>query len=359
MWGIRKLAPRPQDTIVDWELKNKGRDIKSVIQQTYFVESLTGSSSNKYDLNNYKSKAAVEVKIPRDKFLLFRNHGPTDSPWGYSPLAAVWEDWKYLKALKENEAVGISQDLRGLKVLTLPPQYLAENASEADKKVFEYYQRAMNAMNKGLLTGMILPGVRGDSGDEMFKFELLGVDGRAGYDVGAVIERYRISILTALNATFLLLGNTGGGSYALSDNLLDVARTAIKARLIEIQDVLNKDLVPQLFRLNGWPTEVLPEICFGEISQETVDNFTKGIQRTAAVGCLYKSAANVNKIAKVLGLPDYLDEDLSHEEVQERLTPSTSRSGDSMQVGKSGNGTSDIGDSDSNNRDNSVSNNEN
>ena len=53
-------------------------------------------------------------------------------------------------------------------------------------------------------------------------------------------------------ASQLVLGQEGGGSYSLAESQSSISQMVIDARLIEIRDQLNHDLIPQLFRLNGW-----------------------------------------------------------------------------------------------------------
>ena len=152
----------------------------------------------------------------------------------------------------------------------------------------------------------------------------------------------------------LKLGQDSVGSYSLADSKSSLVAMAIESRLKEIQDVLNKDLMVQLFELNGWSTEELPEFVYGDLDEVDLDKFSQAIQRIKANALIAPTAGNVNYIAEVLGLPDRVEEGMPQEELNELLGSSTSRSGDGMSKG-SGNGTSDNPAS----RDNSTSNKEN
>lgn len=152
----------------------------------------------------------------------------------------------------------------------------------------------------------------------------------------------------------LKLGQDSVGSYSLADSKSSLVAMAIESRLKEIQDVLNKDLMVQLFELNGWSTEELPEFVYGDLDEVDLDKFSQAIQRIKSNSLITPTAGNVNYIAEVLGLPDRVEEGTSQEELNELLGSSTSRSGDGMSKG-SGNGTSDNPAS----RDNSTSNKEN
>lgn len=115
---------------------------------------------------------------------------------------------------------------------------------------------------------------------------------------------------------------------------------AIESRMKEIRDVLNNELIPFLFRLNGWREEQYPTFEFGDLEDADLEAFSKAIQRIKAVGLIAPTAGNVNHIAEVLKLPDRVEEDMEQDDLNELLGKPTSRSGDGMEKG-SGNGTSD------------------
>lgn len=115
---------------------------------------------------------------------------------------------------------------------------------------------------------------------------------------------------------------------------------AIEARLMEIRDVLNSDLIPHLFKLNGWNDTVYPTFEYGDLDDIDLEVFSKAVQRIKAVGLIPPTAENVNHITGVLGLPDKLEEGMEQTAINELLGAQTSRSGDGMSSGTGGlNGT--------------------
>lgn len=247
-----------------------------------------------------------------------------------SPLVGAWESWKYKKSLEQVEAQGIAQDIHGFKVLYIPPRYMAEDASDSDKETYEIYKNMMRNIHVGKQSAMILPQVLDENGNEYFKFDVVDVSGSKSYDSSAIIQRYSYEILTALTADFLVLGQSGSGSFALSENKMSVSETAIESKLIEIQDQLNHDLIPQLFSLNGWDTTVTPYFQFGEVSKVDLDILSKFIQRTAASGLLPKTPEIVQWICDQAGMPYQLPEELEREEFLEMLTAYESSAGEGM-----------------------------
>lgn len=239
-------------------------------------------------------------------------------------------------------------------MLYLPPRYLDPNASEADKGVFEYYKEIMRNIHKNEQSGLILPQVLDERGEQYFKFELMSINGQKSYDVSEVIKRYDKAIITALMASQMILGQDGGGSFSLAESLSGISEMSIEAKLQEIQEQLNHDLIPQLFKLNGFRTDVMPYFTFGNISKSDIDVISKYIQRAASVGLLPTTPNVVNWVMETAGIPEKFDPDMSQDELMKFMPNATSRSGDGMATAAPGTGTSVMGSDD-----NSVSNQEN
>lgn len=331
--GLQKLPIRSQDTIVGWEWKNQGRDLAAVWQAVVKPQGLNQSAYNYFAQDSiYGDK----VKIPRKKFLLFRNGNLKDDPQGSSPLVGAWESWKYKKALEQVESGGINQDIHGFKVLYIPPRYMAADATPEDKEVFEIYKNMMRNIHVGKQSGMILPQVVDENNNEYFKFNVINTTGNKSYDTSKIINRYSYEILTALSADFLVLGQSGGGSFALSENKVTVSEIAIEAKLIEIQDQLNHDLIPQLFELNGWSTEVTPLFKFGSVDKVDLDVLSKFIQRVGAAGLIPQTEETVEWLCDQAGIPYKLEEGMKREDFLSMLTTYDSNAGESDGTGGTG-----------------------
>lgn len=343
--GLKKLAPIAQATIDSWKFSRDGRD-------------LLGLSQRPTHMSNRNEASLVErddlIEIPRKKFLLFRNNPYKDNPEGESPLKHCYIAWRYKTELEKQEAMSVSQDLRGLKVLYLPPNYLSEDASPEEKAVREYYERGLSMLHKNEQSALILPQFYDEKGNKQFEFELKSVMGQVANDTDAIIQRYKKELVTCLMASQLVLGQEGGGSYSLAESQSSISQMVIDARLIEIRDQLNHDLIPQLFRLNGWDATDTPYFDFGEIAEESLDEISKFVQRTAAVGLMPKTPAMINFLTDRLGVPAQIDTTATTEEIAPMLTGYTSGAGEGL-VSGSGNGTGKSVSAD----DNSVSNTEN
>lgn len=340
--GIRCLPIRSQDTISRWIFSDDGNQLDGVEQNL----SLIFDGSNRY-VKLMEGDGVVQ--IPRKKFMLFRVDARRDNPEGNSPLRAAYHAWKYRTIIEEQEAIGVTRDMNGMPTLYLPPRYLSEDASPNEKAVRAYYERVIRNIQMNEQSGLILPQQYDpDSRQPLFKFELMSTQGGKMYDTDAIIKRWDNKILMALFADMLKMGQDQVGSYSLAGAKTNIMAMAIEARLQEIQDTLNNDLIPQLFALNKdfTPRKDLPKLQYGDLDEVDLDEFSKAVQRIGSVGGLERDREIMNKMREVLGVKPRPDD----EEVKE----------DNIMGGQSQAGKAGVGNGASKNasgRDNSAANN--
>ena len=81
-----------------------------------------------------------------------------------------------------------------------------------------------------------------------------------------------------------------------------------------------------------------PYFDFGEIAEESLDEISKFVQRTAAVGLMPKTPAMINFLTDRLGVPAQIDTTATTEEIAPMLTGYTSGASEGLAQG-SGSGT--------------------
>lgn len=300
--GFKKLPVRSQDTINKWLYSDDGRDLIGVQQS---LACITDGTDRYAKLLN----ATGTIDIPRKKFMLFRVDAKRDNPEGNSPLRAAYHAWKYRTLIEEQEAVGVTRDMNGMPTLYLPPRYMSADATDAEKAIYEYYKNVIRNIQMNEQSGLILPqAFDPDSRQPLFKFELTSTMGGKMYDTDAIIKRWDNKILMVLFADMLKMGQDQVGSYSLAGAKTNIMAMAIEARLQEIQDVLNNDLVKQLFAMNGVNPDVkLPKLVYGDLDEVDLDEFSKAIQRIGSVGGLERDRPVMNKIRdalKIVRRPD-------------------------------------------------------
>lgn len=319
--GLKKLPIRSQSTISKFDFD--GRELQSVTQNTTLIRSN----------GMIVSGISPEIEIKRNKFLLFRTNVENDNPQGQSPLCSVYSAWRYRRELEEAEAVRLERGLGGVPYFGLPPKYLDPDATVAEKAVLEQIQNIGRNLKNGQQSCIVFPHmIDPESRQELFKFEILNPEGLA-QDSDKVIKRWDDKILQCLYADILQLGNKNMGSYSLADSKSSLVAMAIEFRLKEIQDVLNSDLIPSLYEMNGWDKSEMPYFQYGDLEQKDVSIFAKALQQLKATSLIVPSAKNINHIAEVVGLPDRVDDDIDQEELNGLLGNMTSRSGDGAAAG--------------------------
>lgn len=323
--GWAKFPSRSQDTIRKWLWSDDGRELVGVQQDLALV---SGTNFNRF--NQHKQK----INIPRNRFMLFRYNPVRDNPEGQSPLNSCYISWMYKKQLEETEASGIAKDMGGMMLIELPPEYMAKDAPQDKKDVYNYCTNLIRNYHVNQQSGIVFPRFFDDSKNNVFGIKLIGVEGSGKqYDVGATIKRHDMKILMTFLADVLALGHDGVGSYSLSSDKTNLLSKKISSVLSYITKVFNEDVIPDTFARNGWSTKVLPKLVHSDLEKLPMEDLSKYIQRVVTSGAVEvdKSMSNF--------LRDQLP--LKREGLGEKLDPEL------MPIGTSaageGNGTSGVG----------------
>lgn len=331
--GWRKLPPRSQNTIEGFVYDEDRNNLLAIEQ---------------------KIVGKQKVEIPVRKVLHFVADPQRNNPVGNTPLKAVYLPWRYRILIEENEALGVTRDLGGIPVVHIPPRYMSPEASPQETAVYEYYKNIIRNIHSNQQAGLVLPAAYDpESRQPLFKFELLSSQGGKAYDTGQIITRYENKMLMCLFADILKLGQDKVGSFALAAGKNSILSMALSYRLKEIADVLNFDLIPQTFEMNGWDDTEFPQFVWEDLEEIDLEAFSAAIQRIAATGMVEVDRQVLNKVRKSLGVDEYPVEKPVQWDI---LSNSSSRSGDSLNTPSGGlNGTA----KDVSKNDKSVSNKEN
>lgn len=344
--GWRKLPERSQRTTYQWKFSEDGREVLGVYQNLSKVENSTGRYNFVMKSPRYTNKG---ILLKKNEFLHFKRGGGFN-PEGESALASCYLPWKYKNIIEEHEAIGISRDMVGMPVIGLHPKYMSPDASEEDKLVFEYYKKVIRNIHAGEQSGLVYPLMYDDNGKKIIDFELMGVQGGKQYDTDKIVKRYEDKILTALFTDILKLGQQSHGSFSLAGAKTNIMAMDIAARLEEICDVINNDLIRQTFELNGWDIDRLPKVYHEDLDEEDLDEMSKMIQRLGSVNMLPRTPSIVSQILQRGGFKDYEEfRKLSQEELEALFTENEVSAGEGMQEGMpSGTGQSNQNGSETN-----------
>jgi hypothetical protein len=235
--GIRKLAIRRQETVDHWEIDENGG-----YQEMVQIDPSTGR----------------QIPIPIDKLLHFIGGDDRGSWEGLGWLEASYGLWHQIENLTIIDGVGWQRSVVGVptfKYVTVP--------DDADIAAVKDMGMGLAANRKQYVT---IPA--------SVDFSLTTV---ANPNSGALLDRVnqlRWEILSLACATFIRLGSTGASSKALANPLVDFFSEGIDAALDDIEDVLNRHLVPRLFAANAGQFSLqngLPKIAHSKVTKPPME----------------------------------------------------------------------------------------
>ncbi len=214
---------------------------------------------NSYRFSNLKNQDGL-IDIPREKFVLFNVDPTNGNPEGNSVLKAAYLAYKQLTLLTDNMMLGVAKDTQGLPVIGIPPQYMSADASDDQKAVYQSFMQMADGLSNGTQKTIVIPkSYDMDSKGEMFTVELLESKGGKAYNVLEIIKTLQANILSVLSCDAVKMGSDTSGSLSLEDGDTNLLAMAVSYRLMEIANALNKDLVQQLWSLNGWDLSEMPQ----------------------------------------------------------------------------------------------------
>ena len=215
----RKFAIRGQDTIYRWLLEDNG------------------------GILGFEQQAPPTYKpmpIPIEKLVLYRTRLERNNPEGRSMLRTAWIPYYYAKHIQQIEAIGLERDLAGLPVITLPPGADVADTTASDLGVAK---KTVRNIRNDEQAGIVMP--------DGWGLELLSTGGTRQFDTDIIIKRYESRMLMSALAQFLMLGQDGVGSMALSKDQTDFFTMSVNSVADIIAETFTKYAVPRLLKLNG------------------------------------------------------------------------------------------------------------
>lgn len=325
--GLKKLGHRNQETIQKFIFDEEGNEIIGVKQN------LSSIGLGRITTKN------LEIILPRSKFIHVTTGRNRGDPFGKSRLRDVYLAWRYLEVIQEIEASGVARDLVGLPVISIPAEYMSADASPDQKIIYENFKNIIRNIQQNSQSGIILPSqVDPETKTKLFSIDLLTQQGQGkNFDINKIKDYYQNQIFMGLFCDVLLLGSNGSGSFALGTIKNSLTGTAVESMLNNIVECFNRDVIRQLYELNGWDTSRCASLDYEGLTDIDLDSYSKFIQRAASVGLVEIDRDTLNSVRKQVGLdPKPEDEPVD----MTILTGNSSRASDGMEKG-SGNGTSD------------------
>lgn len=342
--GLKRLPLRHQSTISGWDFDDSCRELVGAYQKgqgTYLndLNSIDGFRVTKLN-QDIKKDYFQDVYLPRDRFLHIKVDGVGGNPEGKSPLSPCYTTWRKVQILLDTEEIACYKNLNGIPVLKIPSIYMAEGATPEQKRVAQIHKDGVTKLGRGDQAGILLPSDRDDNGSPYFDFKLESASASNITAISNVIEKRYEQIYQCLFSDIMIVSSGTSGAVKSKVDLLNML---VESRLNEICEQVNEDLIPDLFRRNGWDDSKTPKMKIGKLADIDMSVFAKAMQQLKATNLVPVTPDNINFISSIFNLPYRVKDDATSEEIDELLRVDSeiqSRSGDGLSKG-SGNGTSD------------------
>lgn len=267
-YRFRKLAPRLQRTIAEWQIEDDG-GLRGVKQSVY--------SSSRF--------RTVEIEI--DKLLVFVNEKEGANWAGKSVLRPAYKHWYIKDQLYRIQAIAADRHGVGIPVLGLP-----ENADDpASMTRAEEIGAAVRAHEQGYAA---LP--------FGWKFDIVGGANRA-MDVLPVIQHHDRMIAVSVLAQFLTLGERPEGSYALSEDQSSLFMMVERAVGEYVCDVHNRYLLPKWIAFNKPAGTKVPTLAVVGIETRNAERIITALAAAATAGLVTTDLALENAVRELANLP--------------------------------------------------------
>ena len=295
--GIRKLPVRAQETLLRWEMQEDG-GVSGLWQMPP-----TGGGLR---------------YIPIERSLLFRTASRKNSPEGLSILRQSYESWYFLRHIRPIEATGIERELAGLPVVSVPAKYLTSTDAD-DMAVLAQYTKIARDLKFNEQGGIVIPSDmhRGPNGEistaPLVKVDLLRGGGTRAIDTQGVKDGYKKDIANSVLAGFILLGNDGGGSLALSLDKSSFFLRSCRSVLNQISSVVNRFLIPRVWEVNGLDPALMPTYEPGRLAEANLEAVGDFIHKLAAAGApLFPDVELETRLREDADLPPPSPESIEH-----------------------------------------------
>ena len=330
--GIKYLPLRSQKSIDNFKYDDMNRELQYVEQ--------TLTSGNLFPLTK------TSVKLPADRILFFKVNCSSNHPQGRSPLADAYVSWRVLEELRGIETVSANRNLNGIPHLSCPSEIMDESSDDPEDRLrVTKLKQQMSRISTGEQAYIITPSDRYDQTEgASAQYDFKVVTGSSSHltALGSIISRYKNEVFQAMCADILTIDDGQSASSSLTTNKQTMFNMFVEARLREFIEVINSDLIPDLFARNGWDITKTPKLKYDRVEKLTVAEMAKAIQQLSATSTIPITAENTNYMAEVFGFPTRVPLDMSFEDLTKLRGYDLgiqSRSGDGAKTG-TGNGTS-------------------
>jgi hypothetical protein len=296
--GFKRVAPRPQHTIQQWDIDNNG-DVKGVVQ--------------------FSPLTYQPIYIPRGKLIYLVDDSLTDSPEGFGLVRHLAEPADRYMEYKRIEGSGFERDFRGIPV-GRAPRAEVEAAVEAGQITRAQADAMINGMaqfvslrakstNTGLLLDSSVYMSKTDTGETpssapKWDMDILTGSSQGIEAVGEAINREAYDMALILGVEGLLVGKDSG-SRALSEDKSRNLYLNVNSCTKDIGEAMDKDFFGPLWKMNGLNEDLMPSLQPEDVSFKSVEEITAALRDMATAGAILSPTDPViNDVRTLLGVSE-------------------------------------------------------
>lgn len=277
--GFVDIKPRPQITIEKWDVDETG-EVLGVIQRS--------------------PRTQEELYLPRWKIVYIVDDTLNDSPEGLGLLRHLVDSVSRLKRFEQLEGFGFETDLRGIPVARMPFAELQQAVTDGrltpaqklqeEEPLRQFIKNHIKNPQLGLILDSITYQSIGDTETptqvKQWDIELLKAESGSQDDVANAIERLNQEVARLLGVEGLLLGSTNHGSQALSNDKSHNFALIVDSTLMELAKSLEKDVIDNIWLLNGWPENMKPTFKTEATQYRDITQITTALKDLATAGAI-------------------------------------------------------------------------
>ncbi len=303
--GYLDVEPRAQRTIEQWDTDYHGR-VAGCVQRA--------------------PQDSARIYLPVQKLLYMVDDSLDDSPEGLGLFRHLVKTADELQRFEQLEGFGFETDLRGIPLGRGPFKELfdmvergeitAEQRRTIEAPLRDFIENHVTNPKLGLLLDSMTYEQQDERGTissvKQWDAELMKGSGTAHDSVANAIKRKNRELARVLGVEHLLLGESSGGSRALSQDKSKSFAMLVDGSLDELVETVERDLVVPIFNLNGWPLELLPELKTEAIQHREVEEVTGALKDMAQAGAvLHPEDPAIDAVRDLLGMPDQITVDMA------------------------------------------------
>jgi len=266
---IRKLAPRLQRTIVDWQIQDDG-GLKGVKQAVY------------------SSKGYRTQEIPIDKLLIFTNEKEGANWAGKSVLRPAYKHWYIKDQLYRIDSIAAERHGVGIPYIELPE----DTDDPLSLQRAEDIGASVGAHEKGYV---VMP--------HGWVFDIKGMGGGRAVNLMPMIQHHDRMIAVSVLAPQLTLGERPEGSFALSEDQSSFFMMVQRARADYICDIHDRYLIPKWVNFNYAGVTKYPRLTVGKIETRNVEKIINAISTAVQAGAMTADLTLENTVRRLTDVP--------------------------------------------------------